>query len=149
MNSMKNQTLYKKIFLSLFLFSIICLLPLCMGASSPPKNNNFAIAKFIKPYVGEYKCKSLQLGNEDILQDYFKISISLQEGGKGLLVVIPKKGKRQSESFKYAYNYDTKQIEFILDAVTGDRLVTSPLQNGSFSIVKNICDKTLSLQFSM
>lgn len=127
----------------------MCLLPLCIGASNIPKNNNSAIAKFIKPYIGEYRCKTLQYGNEDVLQDYLKISITLQESGKGVLVVVPKRGKKQSTNLQYNYNYSTKQIEFILDGITGDKLITSPVENGTFSIVKNICNKTLYLKFSM
>ncbi len=127
----------------------MCLLPLCIGASNLPKNNNYAIAKFIKPYIGEYKCKILQYGSEDILQDYLKISITLQEGGKGLLVVVPKKGKKQSTNLQYNYDYSTKQIEFIVDGIIENKLITSPVENGDFSIVKNICNKILYIKFSM
>lgn len=149
MNGMKNQIILKKyLIFMIFLLSSI-LLPLCLGAAKIENNKQHAIARFIQPYIGEFTCQKLQWGENDLLKNYEKITLTLQPKGKGLLVMIPKKAKRSSQKVQYSYDYTTKQIHFKLDSIKGNELVTMPLQNGKFSIVQTILEKPLYIEFEL
>lgn len=148
MIAMKNQIFYKKILLSLCFLSILLILPFCIGAKSMHASR-YTLSSFMKEHIGEYTCTKLQLGEQNLLQNYQKIVLSVQSKGKANLHFIDKKGERNNQALQYSYDYTTKQFTFYSSKINAAKWVATPLQNGSFSLFKDILDKTLVIQFSI
>lgn len=114
---------------------------------------NLSVAKggdlkqIAKPYLGVYECKSAQLGEEDLLEDFSRIHLELKKDGAFVLYYTDKKrGKEERLRGKYVYD-DEKQTVTLKFAEGKGFQRAFPLQKGQLTVSFPIGKRQLCLIF--
>ena len=98
-----------------------------------------------KPYLGEYECKSAQIGSLDCLKQFSYIRLELEGDGAFCLHYQEKGGKKKEYKGNYVYDKDKNTIEFVDESGAFRR--TFPLNDGTLTVFLPIGEKMLILQF--
>lgn len=143
---MKKKILYLTVLLCLLLL----LLPACSSAqASATSDKSGSLKSITKPYIGEYECVEARFGEQDLLEKYDFIIISLIDDEKMEVSFKPKDGKKKT--FEGAYEVNPETREFTGEVgILGVRFKESTkIENGKFTITKLIFSMPLILNFKM
>ncbi|MBQ9728246.1 MAG: copper resistance protein NlpE N-terminal domain-containing protein [Clostridia bacterium] len=97
-----------------------------------------------KPYLGEYACRSLMLGETDYTEKFSKLTLELDSDGTFTLHVREKGGKEHRKKGKY--RVDRKE-ELLWLYKNGGEKKCFPLKEGVVYVVIPLGKKTLRMEF--
>jgi hypothetical protein len=97
-----------------------------------------------KPYLGEYLCKSAQLGAKDCLEGFSYIRLELKDQETFILHYKEKQGEKKEVKGKYVYNKESGCLQFVDKSGVFKR--EFPLNNGVLTISFSIGEKNLIMQ---
>ena len=102
---------------------------------------------FAKPFVGEYACESIQIGNRDFTK---QLEAKLEIGGDGNSVFRWKNvfGKEQSKSFPYEYDEERQALILLVPEGRGEKRVALRLEKGEVLIAESLSGRALIARFS-
>lgn len=134
----------RKVLILCLICALLALLPAC-GISEQKQS----IKAITAPYVATYECVEARLGNENLLEKYDYIIITLLD--KKELEVCFKPVNGEKKSFKGEYSVDPQTREF-----TGEVGIfgftfreSTKIERGEFTITKNILSAPLVMKFKM
>ena len=122
----------------------ICTLLAVLGNIIAPQNKN--LKDITKPYLGVYECKSAQLGEKDLLEEFSHIVLELKTDGVFVLHYGHEKGGKQSLHGKYVY--DSEKQTIVLK--TAEKICFQrefPLRKGQIIVSLPIAQRQLCLIF--
>lgn len=119
----------------------LCLLPACDG------NTEGSLKSITHPYVAEYECIEARYGEDDLLEKYEFIKITLVDKQKLEVSYKPKDGEKQV--YEGSYEIDDKTREMTGDiGIFGFKFREKiKIENGGFTVTRNILAKPLILKF--
>lgn len=100
-----------------------------------------------KPYVGEYKCRELRLGSEDMLEKFEFVKLDLKPGGKFTLTSSESSGK-ESE-YDGEYEFTDEGVFFYSDSGYGRERFLFPYEKGAVEMSLRLKGKLLFARFTM
>ena len=102
-----------------------------------------------KPYVGEYKCRKLQLGGESALERYQYVNLELTYEGSFKLSFLDTDGNEGS--YEGAYKISEEDGEILLLASSGgeEKKFIFPYEKGKILMREQFNEKLLFAEFSM
>ena len=129
----------------LLLISLVCLLLTLLPACEI--NTEGSIKSITHPYINEYDCSEARLGEEDILEKYDFIKVSILDDKE--LEVKYKLKNEETRSFKcdYKMNEETRELtaeKGFFGMKIGEKV---KIENGQFEVLRKIGDKTLYMKF--
>ena len=107
-----------------------------------------SLRAFAAPYVGAYECTEARFGGRDLLQDFQRITLTLEEGGACLLELVPQKGGKKTARGKYEYGEGNNVL---FTATVRGRTVRKNVvfDNGTFVIEQMFAGQKLYLKFEV
>lgn len=122
---------------------IICMLflPACDAVKQS------SVKALTRPYIAQYECVQAKLGEEDILEKFDYIRITLADKDTMIIAYKPKKGEKKQFKCNYTFDWETKEITADISIFGCKVKEKTTVQNGSFSIVKQIGNKTFAITF--
>ena len=108
-----------------------------------PTVKDSTLDDIVKPYLGEYECRSAQLGTMDYLEKFSYIRLELKENGTFLLHFKEKKGSKKKREGKYFYDKEKGVVKLVGKGI--EREIS--LNDGLLTISMPIGKKNLVLQF--
>lgn len=107
---------------------------------------NSELVDITKPYLGEYECKRIQLGEEEFSQRFDYIKIELKADETFVLRYREKEGQDKKTTGTYAYDKEKQEITFASD--TGAMLKRPfSLKNGKIIIHLPLGNKNILVEF--
>ena len=121
--------------------SILAALPAC------DFDPNGDIKSITKPYITSYECVEARFGEENLLEKYEFIKITLIDDKQMELSYKPKDGDKKSHICNYEIDEKTHEIsaDFWLLGIEHREKIS--VENGEFTIVKTLFSKPLVLKF--
>ena len=110
-----------------------------------PNVKESKLTDFTKPYLGEYECKSAQLGSKDCLERFSYIRLELKDEGAFTLRYKEEKEKERQMEGNYLYNKERGVLT--LTSKSGGFKREFPLSNGLLTVSLPVGEKNLVLQF--
>ena len=110
-----------------------------------PNLRESTLKDIAKPYLGEYECKSAQLGKKDLLENFSYIRIELKDSENFTLYYKEKEGKGKEVEGKYVYDKE-KELLMLADK-SGVYKRGFPLNEGILTISLPMGEKNLVLKF--
>ena len=105
-----------------------------------------SITDISKPYLGEYECKSAELGKKDLLKDYPRIVLELCDDNTFVLRFQDKKGKKREQTGEYEYDKERGAFRFRING-KADIKREFVLENGKIHGALKLGWRTLTLEF--
>lgn len=96
-----------------------------------------------RPYVGEYRCKRLELGGEDVLKEYKAVKLDLGQDGSYRLFYRRADGGTGEHSGTYSMKEERIRL------TSAGSSYEFPYQNGAVRIESLFAGKLLYAEFSM
>ena len=109
-----------------------------------PNVKDSTLKDIVKPYLGQYECKSAQLGDKDCLEKFSYIRLELKDDENFILYYKEKEGRKKELEGKYAYDKE-KGVVKLCDK-NGVFKREFPLDKGILTISLPLGDKILILQ---
>ncbi len=131
----------KKILIALLLFLTLLLFPAC------ELDANGSIKSITRPYVAEYECVEARLGEEDLLERYEYIKITLIDKQEMEISFKSKNGKKHIYSSTYEVDPETREFSGEIGILGFKFKEKTKIENGSFTIERNILSKPLFMKF--
>lgn len=135
----------KKLAPFLFSLSVLIFAP-CLTACDVQKMST--LQDISKPYAAEYKCKKLQMGGKDLLEDYEYLKLDLKNGGKFRCFYLDKQGNEGEYTGKYRVSKEEGSITFYSDVNGEETSYTFPYEKGKVSVEYLFGDRLLYGEFS-
>lgn len=132
---------HKKLLVVLLLLLTLLLFPACEIDAKG------SIKSITRPYVAEYECVEARLGEENLLDRYDYIKITLVNKEELEINYKPKGGIKHSYSATYELNPDTKEFSGEIGILGFKFKEKTVIENGEFVIEKNILSKPLYVKF--
>jgi len=131
----------KLLLITALVCSVLFLLPACeISADSSLKS-------ITKPYITQYECTEAKLGNEDLLEKYQYIRITLVDDKNLELNFKTKDGEKHSYEGTYEVDPDTRELTGEIGVLGMNFKEKVVIENGGFTVTKNIFQKTLVIKF--
>lgn len=132
----------KKFFICVFFVALcLTLFPACDVDTSG------SVKSLTHPYVAKYECVEGKIGEHDILEKYDFIRITLLSSDELEVSYKSKKGERHAYRGAYTFDDQTRELKGeigILGIKYHEKII---IENGKFTIYKNILSKPLILKF--
>ena len=96
-----------------------------------------------KPYLGEYECKEVKLGEQDFLKLFSYIRLELKKEGKFSLCYKERGGKKKEIEGEYVYDPQQQTLNFLYEGIQRE----FPLKEGKLSVFLPVNEKNLLLIF--
>ena len=110
-----------------------------------PSVKESTLSDVAKPYLGEYECKSAQLGSKDYMKKFSYIRLELKDTENFTLYYKEKGEKKKQVSGKYVYDKEKGTLQ--LTEKSGLLKREFPLVDGLLTVSLPIGEKFLVLQF--
>ena len=122
---------------------MLCLFPSCEIPASG------SLKSLTKPYIAEYVCTEARLGEENLLDKYEFIKITLLDAKELEVSFKPKNGDKKAFKGNYSVNGETREFNGEIGIFGVTFKETTKIENGEFTITKNILSQPLILKFKM
>lgn len=116
------------------------------AATSCDVNEMSTLRDISRPYAGEYQCKKLQLGGEDLLPRFEFIKLKLDAYGKFALSYADCEGGESG--YSGGYRIEDGEITFTAAAEGAERSYVFPYDEGTVRIRLLMGEKLLYAEFS-
>ncbi|MDE6505051.1 MAG: hypothetical protein K2L42_04195 [Clostridia bacterium] len=130
-------------FIAIVFILILCMLPACEISASG------SLKSLTKPYIAEYVCTDARLGEENLLDKYEFIKITLLDSKELEVSFKPKGGEKRAFKGNYSVDGETREFTGKIGIFGVTFKETAKIENGKFTITKNILSKTLVMKFEM
>ena len=130
----------------LFIYVVLCTFLLTFLCACDMKNAG-PLKSITHPYIAQYECVEAKFGEEDLLQKYDYIKITLLNSNTLELNYKQKHG--DNKTIKSNYNFDTKSRTITAEiGLLGYKIKQSTvIEKGKFTISKSIGGKQLIMKF--
>lgn len=108
-----------------------------------------SIKTLTKPYIASYECVEAKLGNQDMLEKYEFINITLIDSKEMEISFKQKDGDKKSFKGAYTYNTDTHELTGEIGILGFNFKEGVILEKGEFTITKNFLSLPLIMKFKM
>ena len=114
--------------------------------SSPNVLSLGTLKEMAVPYVGEYRCEQLRIGNTELPTD----GVRLELGANGEAIIYWKTafGKEQSHSYLYSYNETEKSFHISISMGKEQKTFKVPYQNGELIFSETLSGKAFFAKFT-
>ncbi|MDE6442260.1 MAG: hypothetical protein K2L12_05875 [Clostridia bacterium] len=129
----------------LLVLSVIAIF--CLFISGCDVANQGSLKSITRPYIAQYECVSATLGGEDIKDRFECFEIVLKDRENFELIYQPKDGEKHIYKSKYEFDIETRELTADISVLGYKFKPTVTVQNGKFTIVKQIGTKQLVLNF--
>lgn len=102
-----------------------------------------------RPYVGEYKCKKLQIGGEEELSRFESVKLELTYDGKFCLTYEDTQGGEGAYAGKYTLSEENASLAMTSDEGGKAQTYVFPYENGKVEMRLLFREKLLYAVFSM
>lgn len=128
------------------LFAVICTLILTLFSACDLKNAG-PLKSITSPYIAQYECVDAKLGEDDLLEKFEYIKITLVNKDNLELCYKPKKGERKTLKSKYNFNPKTHELSAEMGILGYTFKQSTIVEKGKFTISKQIGGKQLVMNF--
>lgn len=136
----------KKGFFSV-LFAVIALTSMLAAGCSVSEMSS--LKDISRPYVGEYKCKRLQLGGEDELDRFKYVKLNLAYGGGFTLSYLDTNGNEGAYEGKYKIAEEDETVTLSVESGGKEMTYVFPYNKGKVIFNLLFHEKLLYAEFSM
>lgn len=136
--NMKRRTI------PLFVFSILCFFTLCAFTFEADSS----VRALTKPYINTYECTTARLGDEDLLEKFDYIKITLLNDEELEISFKKKDGKKKAYVCGYTFNEDTHVLCAEIGILGFRFKQETKIERGKFTLCMPILGKTLFMNFS-
>ena len=102
-----------------------------------------------RPYAGEYKCRKLQLGSEDVLEQFEYVKLNLAYGGAFILYWRDLNGGENAYEGEYKLSVENSTVTLSSEAGGKDVTYVFPYTEGKVTMELLFNEKLLYAEFSM
>ena len=102
-----------------------------------------------RPYAGEYKCRKLQLGSEDVLGQFEYVKLDLAYGGAFILYWRDTSGGENAYEGKYKLSEENSTVTLSSEAGGKEMTYVFPYTEGKVTMELLFNEKLLLAEFSM
>lgn len=105
------------------------------------------LKEFAKPFVGEYTCENLQIGDRDFTK---QLEATLEIDADGTCTLRWKNvfGKEQTKSFPYEYEREKERLLLTVPEGRGEKKISLRLEKGEVLVAENLSGRALIAKFS-
>ena len=108
-----------------------------------------SIKAITKPYMAEYECIEARLGNNNLLEKYDYIIISLLDKDTMEVSFKPKNSDKKTFKGNYKVNTETREFTGEVGILGASFKETVKIEKGEFIITKNILSMPIIMKFKM
>lgn len=134
----------KKKFIAVILIAVAA----CMCMCAFTVDMNSSVKSLTKPYIATYECTSARLGNQDLLEKYEYLKITILNDKELEVSFKRKNGKKHIYTSAYAYDEKSGEISAEIGILGFKFRQATKIENGKFNISMPILGKQLSMVFS-
>jgi len=128
----------------IFLTFIICSFLLCAFTFRADSS----VRELTKPYINTYECTDARLGEEDLLEKFDYIKITILDDEELEVSFKKKEGKKKAYVCGYTYDENTKVLCAEIGILGFRFRQQTKIEHGKFSLCMPILGKTLFMNFS-
>lgn len=132
----------------LFIICLICALVMLLPACGFNEKNQ-SLKAITAPYIAVYECTEARLGNEDFLEKYDYIRITLLDKKELEVSFKTKNGERKSFKGEYSVDPQTREFSGEIGILGYTFRESTKIERGEFTITKNILSAPLVMKFKM
>jgi hypothetical protein len=129
----------------ILLLSTLSLLFIFLCAFEIDKDSS--LKDFTHPYINTYVCTKATLGNEDLLEKYEYVTITILNTSELEVAFKKTDGKRHSYTCNYQYDKKTKELSAEVGILGFTFREKTVIENGKFTISFPILSKQLIMIF--
>lgn len=133
----------KKLLVFSLLFAFILILPACDMAEGS------SLKALTKPYIATYECVEAKLGQQDLLEKYDYITITLLDTKEFEVSFKPNDGEKKSFKGEYSVNSETREFEGEIGVLGFNFKEKTKIEKGEFVITRNFLHVSLYMKFKM
>lgn len=116
-------------------------LPACELKNAGP------LKSLTRPYIAQYECTEATLGNEDLLDKFEYIKITLKNKEELELSYKPKDGEAKTLTSRYDFDSDTRTLTAEIGILGYTVKQSTVIENGKFTVTKPFGGKQLIMKF--
>ena len=102
-----------------------------------------------KPYIATYECVEARLGQQDLLEKYEYINITLLNAKEFEISFKPNGGDKKSFKGEYTVNPETREFQGEIGVMGINFKEKTKIENGEFTLTRNFIHVTLFMKFKM
>ncbi|MCI8370374.1 MAG: hypothetical protein HFE41_04260 [Clostridia bacterium] len=133
----------RKFFVFALLFAFLLVLPACDMATGG------SLKTLTKPYIATYECVEARLGQQDLLEKYEYINITLLNAKEFEISFKPNGGDKKSFKGEYTVNPETREFQGEIGVMGINFKEKTKIENGEFTLTRNFIHVTLFMKFKM
>ena len=130
----------------LFILTILFAFTITFISACDIKNAG-PLKSLTRPYIAQYECIEAKLGDEDLLDKFDYIKITLLDKDKLELNYKPKEGDSQSIESNYAFDITSRTLTAEIGILGYTFKQSTVIEKGKFTISKPIGSKQLIMKF--
>ena len=131
----------------LLLFASLCASLLLLGGCDVTEMGS--LPELSKPYVGVYKCETLSLGGEDVLNKFEDIQLELEYGGDFSLSFQTLEGMEGEYEGEYEVSVEDEEIKLSVTSGGAEKQFYFRMEKGEILLDYNLGGKLLHASFKM
>ena len=128
------------------IFAILCTFLLTCLSACDMKNAG-SLKSITRPYIAQYECVEAKLGDEDLLEKFDYIKITLVDKDNLELNYKLKEGENSSVKSKYSFDIESRTITAEIGILGYTIKQSTKVEKGKFTISKSIGGKQLIMKF--
>lgn len=131
----------KLLLLSVIFLLLLTLLPACDA------QNTGSLKSITRPYIAQYECVEAKFGEEDFLEKFDYIVLTLKDKENMELCYKLKDGERKIVKSAYSFDMDSKRLTADIGILGYKFKQSTVIENGRFTVSKSIGGKQLVVKF--
>lgn len=131
----------------LLIFTLLCAFLLVFPACNAAEIGS--LKALTKPYIATYECVEAKLGEQDLLEKYEYIKITLLDSKEFEVSFKPKKGEKKSFVGEYTLDPETRDFTGEIGVLGFSFKEKTKIEKGEFVIARNFLYVPLYMKFKM
>ncbi len=127
---------------------ILLAITACMCLCAFTFDANSSVKSLTKPYITTYECNFARFGDEDLLEKYDYLKITILDDKELEVSYKKKNGKRKVYVCDYEYNDETQKFEAEVGILGFKFKQSTKIENGKFTISMPLLGKPLVMVFA-
>ena len=128
------------------ILTVLCTFLLTLLSACDIKNAG-PVKSLTRPYIAQYECIEATLGDEDLLDKFDYIKITLLDKDKLELSYKPKEGDSKSIESNYSFDINTRTLTAEIGILGYTFKQSTVIEKGKFTLSKPIGSKQLIMKF--
>ena len=131
---------------SVIISAILCVFLLTFLSACDMKNAG-PLKSITRPYIAQYECVEAKLGDEDLLDKFDYIKITLLDKDNLELNYKPKDGENKTIESNYVFDVQSRTLTAEIGILGYTFKQSTIIEKGKFTISKSIGGKQLIMKF--